>query len=97
MSIQLVRGRDLWGFKGKGATERTAGRLGVCKATGYVWLKQGLLPPPVKLSSGANRWPAHELDAVLAARISGKSDAEIKALVSELVAARAHLMDQRAA
>jgi hypothetical protein len=33
-------------------------------------------------------WPAHELDAIAAARISGKSEDEIRALVHDLIAAR---------
>jgi hypothetical protein len=43
-------------------------------------------------------WPAHELDAIAAARIAGKSEDEIRALVKtprkDLVAARAQAGEQ---
>ena len=42
------------------------------------------------MSLGANSvgWPEHEINAIIAARVAGKSDDEIKVLVSELEAAR---------
>ncbi len=42
------------------------------------------------VSLGANSvgWPLHEIDAIIAARVAGKSDDEIRLLVSELETAR---------
>jgi prophage regulatory protein len=69
----------------------------VCDATGlgitkiYDQIKHGLFPPQIKLTERNSAWPAHEVAAVNAARIAGKSDAEIKTLVKKLVVARASL------
>jgi prophage regulatory protein len=48
----------------------------------------GSLPIPVSLGGRAVGWPAHEVAALNAARIAGKPDAEIRALVTQLEAAR---------
>jgi prophage regulatory protein len=42
----------------------------------------------VSLSGRAVGWPAHEVEAVNTARIAGKPDAEIRALVAQLESAR---------
>lgn len=54
----------------------------------YRDIAAGLLPHPVKLGLRMKGWPASEIDAVNKARIAGKSDDEIKKLVTELEAAR---------
>ena len=51
-------------------------------------ITQGLVPPPVPIGSRAVGWPAEELAALNAARIAGKTDDEIRALVARLEAAR---------
>jgi prophage regulatory protein len=51
-------------------------------------LKDGLFTPPVPLGSRSVGWPAYEVEAINTARIAGKSDAEIRALVAELEAKR---------
>jgi prophage regulatory protein len=48
----------------------------------------GLFPPPVKIGRRASAWPRSETEAVNAARIAGKGEDEIRALVSKLEAAR---------
>jgi prophage regulatory protein len=66
----------------------------VCNATGmarptvYLAIKRGLFPPPVKLSIRASAWPELEVRQWQAARIAGKSDAEIRVLVASLEAQR---------
>lgn len=65
-----------------------AGRFGICAALLYRWASSGLMPPPIKLGPRASAWPDAEIDAIAAARISGASTDEIRALVLELVAAR---------
>jgi len=61
---------------------------GDAKSTLYARIGQGLWPRPIKLGKHASGWPEHECDAINAARIAGKSDEEIRALVKELEAAR---------
>ena len=48
----------------------------------------GLFTKPVKIGARAAAWPAHEVDAVLRARVSGKSEEQLRALVKSLHAAR---------
>lgn len=54
----------------------------------YLRVSQGLFPKPVSLGARSVGWPAHEVDAINAARIAGKSDDEIRGLVQRLEAAR---------
>lgn len=61
---------------------------GVRKTQHYEDIKRGLFTRPVKLGPRASAWPLHEVAALNAARIAGKSDEEIKKLVAELEAAR---------
>ena len=51
-------------------------------------IANGLFPPPVAIGARAVGWPEDEVDAVIVARIAGKSPEEIRALVRELVTAR---------
>lgn len=61
---------------------------GYSRSTIYLRMAQGLLPRQVGLGSRAVGWPASEIYAVNAARIAGKTDEQIRALVSKLEAAR---------
>ena len=47
-------------------------------------LRAGFYTRPVKLGARAVGWPAHEIDAVLRARVAGQSDDQIRELVLEL-------------
>lgn len=58
------------------------------KPTIYAWISAQLLTPPVKFGAKSSAWPASEVNSILAARIAGKSDDEIRALVIELTEAR---------
>ena len=54
-------------------------------------IKRGVLTAPIKLSPGPTTpsvWPEDEIDAVIHARIAGKSDDEVRELVSRLDARR---------
>ncbi len=66
-------------------------------STFYEWIERGLMTPGVAIGARSVAWPLHELERIAAARIAGKSEADIKALVQGLVAARAALADQVAA
>lgn len=61
---------------------------GLPRSTIYLHIAQGLWTQPVKLGARAVGWPASEVAAINAARIAGKSDHEIRALVVKLEAAR---------
>lgn len=54
----------------------------------YASVKEGLFPDSIPLSARAVGWPADEVQAVVAARVAGVDDAELRALVQQLHAAR---------
>ena len=54
----------------------------------YNAINDGLFTKPVQIGGERVAWPANEIEAINRARIAGKSDDEIKALVVELEAAR---------
>jgi prophage regulatory protein len=43
-----------------------------------------LFTKPVRIGSRSVAWPRHETEAINAARLAGKSDAEIRELVARL-------------
>ena len=61
---------------------------GYSRSTLYLRITQGLWPKGVGIGSRAVGWPASEVAAINAARIAGQSDDEIRALVTQLEAAR---------
>lgn len=54
-------------------------------------VRDGLLTKPVHLGPRSVGWPDYEIQAVNAARIAGKSDDDIKALVIRLHGKRSEL------
>ena len=58
------------------------------RSTFYDQLSKGLWTQPVPIGMRAVAWPAGEIGAVIAARIAGQTDAQIRSLVKELEAAR---------
>lgn len=61
---------------------------GYSRSTIYLRIEQGLFPKQISLGARSVGWPANEVAAVNAARIAGKSDAEIRALVTRLESSR---------
>ncbi len=61
---------------------------GYSRSTIYLRISQGLWPKPVRLGARAVGWPAGEVSTLNAARIAGKSDDEMRALVASLEIAR---------
>lgn len=57
---------------------------GYSRSTIYLRISQGLWPKPVSLGPRSVGWPEHEIAAVNAARIAGRNDQEIRALVVRL-------------
>jgi len=61
---------------------------GRSRSAHYLDIQQGLFTRPVPIGARAVGWPSNELSALNAARISGKSDDEIRDLVTQLELAR---------
>lgn len=58
------------------------------RSTIYKNIHAGLMVPPVRIGENSVAFPEYEITAINAARIAGKTDAEIRQLVSKLVADR---------
>ena len=67
-------------------------RRGKSRSAHYADVKTGLFVRPVKLGLRARGTPDDEVESLVAATIAGKSDAEIRALVTKLEAARKALV-----
>jgi prophage regulatory protein len=61
---------------------------GYSRSTIYLRISQGLFIKPVSLGARAVGFPAGEVAALNAARIAGKTETDIRALVAKLQAAR---------
>ena len=61
---------------------------GLSRSTIYLRIAEGLWTKPVSLGARAVGWPSDEVAAINAARIAGKTDEEVRALVAKLEAAR---------
>ena len=61
---------------------------GRSRSAHYLDIQQGLFTRPVSIGARAVGWPAEELSMLNAARIAGKTDEEIRVLVTKLEAAR---------
>lgn len=58
----------------------------------YNAIKDGLFTKPVQIGQRAVGWPSDEVHAINAARIAGKSEADIRELVNRLHAKRNELV-----
>ena len=58
--------------------------MGISRSTVYLRIRQGLMPPPVKIGERCSAWPNYEITAINAARLAQKSDNEIRELVAQL-------------
>ncbi len=61
---------------------------GRSRSAHYMDIQQGLFTPPVPIGARAVGWPADEVAMLNAARIAGKTEDEIRALVAKLQVAR---------
>ncbi len=61
---------------------------GRSRSAHYLDIQQGLFTRPVAIGLRAVGWPSSEVAAINAARIAGKADDEIRALVVKLEADR---------
>ena len=79
---QLISAKDLRLELGSNETPISASTL-------YYWVREGLLPPPIKIGGGRiSRWIRAEVSAVIGRRIAGAGNDAIRGLVKDLVAAR---------
>lgn len=60
-------------------------RKGDSRSSTFVQIDNGTFPPPVKLGSRVSAWPEYEVEAIIAVRIAGWTDDEIRKLVLKLV------------
>lgn len=63
-------------------------QCGYSRSTIYLRMSQGLWTRPVSLGARAVAWPAGDVAALNAARIAGKNDDQIRALVLKLESGR---------
>ncbi len=63
-------------------------RTGISHATLYRRISEGLFPPGVSLGNRSVGWLAHEVDTMLNSFASGKTTAELQAVVKLLVEKR---------
>lgn len=65
---------------------------GYSRSTIYLRIAQGLWTKPVSLGPRAVGWPSNEIEALNVARISGRTDVQIRELVESLHIKRKELM-----
>jgi prophage regulatory protein len=66
----------------------SAGPLSIKISTFYDHIARGILPATIKFAPRAVGHPSHGIDAIISARIAGKSEDDIKSLVTSLMAPR---------
>ncbi|MEA3277227.1 MAG: AlpA family phage regulatory protein [Pseudomonadota bacterium] len=63
-------------------------RTGDGRSTIYKKVSERLFTKPIRFGARSVGWPDYEVEAIIQARIAGRSDAEIRQLVVELEAKR---------
>jgi prophage regulatory protein len=63
-------------------------RTGRSRASHYDDIVVGVMVPPIRIGIRAVAYPDHEVDAIIRARVAGRSADEIRHLVMDMVAAR---------
>ena len=65
-------------------------RTGLCRSSLYRHLRasERLFVTPVRIGARAVGFPVNEVEAIIAARIAGRTDAEIRELVTQLISVR---------
>jgi prophage regulatory protein len=63
-------------------------KAGVSRSTLYARIAAGLWPKPVSLGMRSVGWPDGEVSEVIAARIAGQTDDDIRTLVASIEARR---------
>lgn len=68
--------------------EAVLAESGYSRSTLYLRIADGMFTKPITLGERMVGWPALEVDAINMARIAGRSDSDIRALVKTLELAR---------
>ena len=66
--------------------------LGLSKSSFYNRIKEGALPSPINLGGRAVGWVEQEISVILNAMIAGRSQTDIKSLVTDLTNKRQELV-----
>lgn len=74
--LQVIRSHEIHAILPLGRTAIDSG------------IAEGLIPPRIHLGQRAVGFLKHELEVIIIARATGRSDAEIKELVAQLVLSR---------
>lgn len=69
-------------------------KTGLKKSMQYDLMKRGLMPSAIRIGERAVAFLESEIDTVVAARIAGKSDSEIREIIETLLAKRQKLADE---
>lgn len=59
-------------------------RTGLSRSTIYLQIQKGIFPSPISLGARAVGWVDCEISALISARVAGKSEDEIRGLVSSM-------------
>ncbi len=68
-------------------------QYGLSRAVYYQQINEGLIPPPFLLGDRSAGQLQHEVQAVIAARVAGKTKEKIKDLVASLIEQRKDYME----
>jgi len=82
MSLRIIR------------KQKVKDRTGISFSQMYKLILEGKFPPQIKLGPRASGWIESEIDAINAARITGKSDDEIRDLVKTLMEKRQKIANE---
>lgn len=68
-------------------------RRGDGRTTMYSDIAAGLFPKPVRIGKRSVGWPESEVEAIVRARVAGKTTEQVRRLVKSLEAKRDHFCD----
>jgi predicted DNA-binding transcriptional regulator AlpA len=69
-------------------TTQAAAAFNIHRSSLWRWAQIGLMTPPVRLAERSTAWIEGDIDAIIAARVGGANDDEIRKLVVQLCAQR---------
>ena len=70
--------------------------LGLKGSTLFEHIERGVMVPPVKLGQRVAVWPSYEVERIVAARVAGWDDTQMRKLVQQLVELRTHAVEAAA-
>lgn len=66
---------------------------GLGRSTLYKRIDENLITPPVSLGGASVGWPEIEIAHIVSCRIAGKTDDEVRIIVSELIKSRGNIFE----